>query len=130
MEVSKISPAILAKEQKAQFNTFRAFRKEEELWRLKSRSLWFIVGDKNSSFFHKHYRARLSHNHISEISSLSGESFKGISQLKQTTEVHFKSLFREDGVVNAELTSYFLSKVPRLVSAEDNGELMKPFSEA
>ena len=38
MEDSEIIPALMEKEQKAQFNSFRAFRREEEYWRLKSRS--------------------------------------------------------------------------------------------
>ena len=32
MEESEITLAIMVKEQKAQFNSFRAFRKEEEFW--------------------------------------------------------------------------------------------------
>ena len=97
---------------------------------MKSRNLWLIAGDKNTSFFHKQYRVRLSHNHISEINSASGESFKGITHLKQEAEAHFKKLFTEEGVVDSDLTSDFLSNVPNFVNAEDNGELMKPFSEA
>ena len=80
---------MLEKEQKAQFNSFRAFRQEEEYWRLKSRSTWLKSGDRNTSFFYKQYRARLSQNHISEIIPLNGENFKGISQIKQTAEAHF-----------------------------------------
>ena len=129
MEEFEITPAILDKEQKYQFNSFRGLRKEEEFQRLKSRSLWLKSGDKNTSFFHKQYRARLSHNHISEISSSSGESFKGISQIKQAAEVHFQSLYREDGAIDSDLTSDFLSNVPNLVSAKENEELMKPFLE-
>ena len=105
MEDSEITPTMLEKEQKAQSNSFRAFRQEEELWQLKSRSLWLISGDRNTSFFHKQYRARLSHNHIFEISSSTSESFKGISQIKQAAEVHFHSLFKEDGDIDSELTS-------------------------
>ena len=128
MEESEITPAMLENEQKVEFNSFRAFRQEEEFWRLKSRSLWMKSGDWNTSFFHKQYRARLSHNHISEISSLTGESFKGISQIKQAAEGQFQSLYREDGSIDSELTSEFLSNIPSLVSAEENGELMKPFT--
>ena len=96
---------------------------------MKYHSLWLKSGDKNTSFFHKQYRVKLSHNHILEISSSSGESFRGISQNKQATEVHFQSLFREDGAIDFELTSEFISNIPSLVSAEENGELMKPFTE-
>ena len=35
MEDSKITPALLEKEQKAQFNSFRAFRREEEILEIK-----------------------------------------------------------------------------------------------
>ena len=97
---------------------------------MKSQNLRLIAGDKNTSFFHKQYRARPSHNHTSEITSSSGESFKGITHLKQEAEAHFKKLFTKEGVVESELTSNFLSNVPSMVNAEDNGELMKPFSEA
>ena len=93
MEDAEISPSILVEEQEAQLNASKAFRKEEEYWRLKSWNLWLIVSDKNTSFFHKQHRARLSHNHILEINYVSGESFKGITHLKQETEAHFKNLF-------------------------------------
>ena len=51
MEVTEITPALLEKEQKSQYNSFQAFRREEEYCRLKSRSTW-KVGDRNTSFFH------------------------------------------------------------------------------
>ena len=40
MEEKEITSTMLEKEQQSQFNSFRAFRKEEEYWRLKSRSIW------------------------------------------------------------------------------------------
>ena len=120
---------MLEKEQKYQFNSFQAFRREEEYWRLKSRSNWLKVGDQNTSFFHKQCRVRLSQNDISKISFLSGEGVKGISQIKQLAEVHFHNLYREDGSSNSKFTSDFLSNIPSLVSEEENDELMKPFSE-
>ena len=129
MEDSEIKPALLEKEQKAQFNSFRAFRREEEYWRLNSRSTWLKVGDWNTSFFHKQSGVRLSQNHISEISSLSGETFEGISQIKQVVEVHFQNLYREDGSSNSDYNSDFLSNIPSLESKEENDELMQPFSE-
>ena len=120
---------MLEKEQKAQFNSFRVFRQEEEYWRLKSRSTWMKAGDRNTSFFHKQYKDRLSQNHISKISSLAGETFKGITQIKQAAEVHFQSMYREDGSIDSNLTSEFLSKIHCLVREEENVVLMKPFSE-
>ena len=53
MEETEITPALLEKEQKAQLNSFQDFRREEEYWRLKSRSTSLKAGDQNTSFFHK-----------------------------------------------------------------------------
>ena len=38
-------------------------------------------------------------------------------------------MFREDGLIENDLITYFLSNIPSLVSEEENGELMKPFME-
>ena len=89
MEELEITPTLLEKEQKAQFNSFQAFRREEEYWRLNSQSTWLKAGDRNTSFFHKKCRVRISQNLISKIPSQSGEVVKGISQIKQLAEVHF-----------------------------------------
>ena len=105
MDEIGITSAKLKKEQQAQFNAFCALRKEEEYWRLKSRSIWLQVGDRNTSFFHMKYRARLSHNHISEISSLDAQLFKGQFQIMQVAEIHFQGLFSETGLKENDLNS-------------------------
>ena len=128
MEESKITPALLEKEQKAQFNSFRASRREEEYWILKSCNTWLKSRDRNTSFFHKQCRVILSQNHISKISSQSDEAVKGISQIKQLAEVHFQNLYREDGSSNSDFTSDFFSNILSLVSEEENDELVNHFS--
>ena len=60
---------------------------------------------------------------------MSGESCKGISQIKQVVEAHFQNLYREDGSIDSKLALEFLSNIPSLVSTEENGELMNPFTE-
>ena len=124
MEEAEITLALLEKEQKAQFNSFQDFRQEEEYCKLKYRSTWLKYGDRNTSFFHKKCRARLSKNHISEIYLESGEVVKGFSQIKQLAEAHFQNLYREDGSSNSDYTSDFLSNIPSLVIEEENDELM------
>ena len=52
MEGLHITPEILNKEATYQRNIHQSFRREEEHWRLKSRSLWLKAGDQNTSFFH------------------------------------------------------------------------------
>ena len=129
MEETEISLDLVEKEKKAQFNSFQAFWREEEYWRLKSRSAWLKDGDRNTSFFHKQCRARISKNNISEISSESGEVVQVFSQIKQLVEAHFQNLYREDGSSDSYLTSDFLSNIPCMVSEEENVELMNPFLE-
>ena len=103
MEECEITKSQLALEQSAQINTFQSFRQEEEFLRLKSRSLWLQAGDKNTTFFHRQCRARLSRNHISEISTGEGGFIKGHEQLKQVARRHFQHLFQEDGLSNGEV---------------------------
>ena len=107
MEECDIAKAHLVLEQSAQLNSLQSFRQEEEFLRLKSRSLWLQAGDKNIAFFHRQCRARLSRNHISEISNGEGEIIKGHVHLKQATRSHFQLLFQEDGLSNDEVSVDF-----------------------
>ena len=60
---------------------------------------------------------------------MTGETFKGISQIKQAIEAHFQCLYREDGSIDPDLTSEFVSNIPCLVSEEESVELMEHFTE-
>jgi hypothetical protein len=102
METRDITPTLLDKEVKTQCSSFRSFRMEEEYWRIKSRSLWLKAGDRNTSFFHRQYRARLSRNHISEITTAEGQICKGFSQIKEAAERHYKHLYTADTQTNEE----------------------------
>ena len=82
MEEIEITKSQRALEQFAQIKTSQSFRQEEEYLRLKSRSLWLQAGDKNIAFFHRQCRARLSQNHILEISISEGDIIKGQDLLK------------------------------------------------
>eukprot|EP00253_Pinus_taeda_P033119 PITA_33119 len=60
LEEKDIYPMDLDQEKSAQRNTYSSFRSEEEYWHLKSRSLWLKAGDRNTTYFHRQYRARLT----------------------------------------------------------------------
>jgi exonuclease III len=129
MEIREVTPLLLNEEVKTQCSSFRAFRMEEEYWRIKSRSLWLKAGDRNTSFFHRQYRARLSKNHISEITTAEGQICKGFSQLKEAAVTHFKHLYTADSQNSEEDTADFLANIPLLISPEDNVILTKPITE-
>ena len=129
MENKDITNQDLEKEQTAQFNSFHAFHQEEEYWRLKSHSLWLRAGDRNTTFFHRKYRSRISRNHISKITFADGLICKGSTQLKEAEKIHFQNLYKEDGADCKEATREFLSHIPSLVRKEYNTNLMKPFTE-
>ena len=129
MENCDISLSQIALEREAQYLTSQAFRVEEEHLRLKSRSIWLKAGDRNSAFFHRQCRARLSRNHISEITNDDGVVIKGKDHLKQAAYSHFQKLFQDDGIYDEEVSKEFLNNVPSLVSNEENIYLMRPFLE-
>ena len=129
LEDKVISTSHLALEKSAQLIASQSFRLEEENLRLKSRCLWLNSRDKNTAFFHRQCRVRLSKNHISEISAGDGDSIKGHDLLKHYTRTHFQLLFQDDGLINKEVTFEYLDNIPSLVNEEDNLALMNPFSE-
>eukprot|EP00253_Pinus_taeda_P020773 PITA_20773 len=129
MEDIDPSATNLAKEKSAQKNVYYSFRKEEEYWRLKSRSLWLKSGDRNTSYFHRQCRARLARNHIAEITSSSGQVYKGFSQIQEAAVNHFWNLLSAERNGEEEDETEFLTAIPNLVSEEDNVSLMSPATE-
>ena len=101
---------------------------EDEHLRLKYRSLWLKAWDRNTSFFHRQCRARLSQNHISKISNDDRIIIKCQELLKQSANMHFQMLFQDDGFFYKEVSNDFLNNVPSLVNNQDNYDLMKPSS--
>eukprot|EP00253_Pinus_taeda_P004292 PITA_04292 len=129
MERENINVNLLDKEIKAQRAAYQSFRTEEEYWRLKSRSLWLKGGDRNTSFFHRQFRARLSRNHIAEIKTTTGQICKGNQQVKEAADQHFQNLYTPDDQGDEMEETEFLNHIPSLVSDEDNAELGKPVTE-
>ena len=88
MENVEVSKTQLVIEQVAQDKSSLSFLEEEE-HQLKSLSLWLLAGDKNSAFFHRYCRSRLSRNHISKICTSGGEGIKFQMHLQQAVNLHF-----------------------------------------
>ena len=129
MEDIDISNSHLALEKLAESSTTQSFRHEEEQLRLKSRCLWIKAGDKNTADFHRQCRIKLSRNHILEVAIGEGVFVKGQDQLKLYASKRHQLLFQDDGITDKDASSELLLNIPSLVNAEDNYDLMKPFTE-
>jgi hypothetical protein len=129
METIYIAKTDLEKEQATQCKTYRSFRNEEEYWRLKSRSLWLEAGDRNTSYFHRQFKAHLSRNHISEITTNDRKLCKGIDQIKAVVVSHFHHLYSKENDDNEEGNKEFLKNILALVTKEDNTTLLSPTNE-
>lgn len=82
--------------------------KEEEKWRLKARSIWLQLGDKNPKLFHKQAKNKTLRNNIKEINSYKGHSLKNYGDIKQESYSHFKNLYTKAGPINVEATQSLL----------------------
>eukprot|EP00253_Pinus_taeda_P023946 PITA_23946 len=129
MENIDITADLLEKETKSQCSAHHTFRKEEEYWRLKSRSLWLKSGDRNTSYFHRQYRARLTRNHIAEIKTPEGSVCNSYHQIKAAAENYFMNLYRKENHSNNEEIVDIMSNIPNLISPKENAELCRPATE-
>eukprot|EP00253_Pinus_taeda_P036438 PITA_36438 len=103
LEEKDISAMDLDKEKAAQRKTYCSFRSEEE--------------------------ARLSRNHIAEITTSNGQVCKGFAQIKEAPVKNFQNLLSAERDGSEEDISEFLTNIPKLVSIEDNENLMSPVTE-
>jgi hypothetical protein len=75
MDSKEVNENSLHREQVVFHKYVKSLKDEETIWRLKSRSLWLQVGDKNTTFFHKQAKVRQWRNRVEEIKLQSGKSF-------------------------------------------------------
>lgn len=100
------------------------FRREESIWRQKSRLRWLKEGDKNTSFFHSICRARQSRKSINSL-VVYGQLVMDPTAIKLAIIDHFKSFFAKEDKSRPTLRC---SNLPKLSRAEAT-ELEVPFSE-
>lgn len=89
---------FLTKGSKAALVQKEKLRKEiladrEELWRLKSRSIWLSSGDENTNFFHAYVKGRKVHNTIWEMRDDRAYKASSFDELSSMGFNHFKSIF-------------------------------------
>jgi hypothetical protein len=125
MKSAPVTPAKLNDEVELQKKLHKALRKEEEYWRVKSRSLWLQAGDKNTSFFHKQAESRKNHNSIREI-QFQGQTFKKYEEIKLAAHSFYKNLFTEELEAPPRPDLYPLTVVSKLLNEYDNRWLTAP----
>jgi hypothetical protein len=89
MEFKEINNSHISQEKEFFQKYMKALHNEEMVWRLKSRVLWLQVGDKNTSFFHKHTKARQHKNSMEEIKTRSRALISSFEEIKKATTSHF-----------------------------------------
>jgi hypothetical protein len=125
MKSAPVTPAKLNDEVELQKKLHKALKKEEEYWRVKSRSLWLQAGDKNTSFFHKQAESRKNHNSIREI-QFQGKTFKKYEEIKLAAHSFYKNLFTEELEAPPRPDLYPLTVVSKLLNEDDNRWLTAP----
>jgi len=116
-ENAEITKETLDKEANLQHMLLKASLAKEEYWRLKSHSLWFKTGDRNTSFFHKQAQARKCINSISEI-KVESNTHIDIRSIKNVAFIHFKNLYSEEEALGHVPT--LVNKMPSLITTSKN----------
>ena len=88
-----------------------------------ARCLWLKEGDKNTSYFHKHAKARKNYNTIREI-HFQDRSLSKIDEIKNAAHSFFKDLFTEALEAHPSLNRYPLNVIPMLITKEENRNMI------
>jgi hypothetical protein len=130
MESKTVTETLMNQEKEAQQHLQHTLRREEEHWRLKSRSLWIKEGDSNTSFFHKQAQSRRKKNTVTSITSSTGQQIDSFEQVKAEAYRHFNNLYQQpiEEATNTEAIG-MLANIPEIVSEPENNQLVQEISE-
>jgi hypothetical protein len=120
LEERQITHELLLKEQQNFMDYQKILHKEEETWRLKSRSLWLTSGDRNTKFFQRQAKARIWRNEVKEITKADGTKIDDPHQIQEEAKLHFQALLTEDGNIDINVQESLLQNIPSKISQEDN----------
>jgi hypothetical protein len=130
IESDLVTEALMNQEKEAQQHLQTTLRREEEHWRLKSRSLWIKAGDSNTSFFHKQAQSRRKKNTVTSITSSTGQQIDSYEQIKAEAYHHYNNLYQQprEEAMQVE-TNSLLANIPNLVSDAENNQLTQEITE-
>jgi hypothetical protein len=123
MEEEEVIEDLHMSERETNIKLHKVFKKEEEEWILKSRSLWLKSGDRNTTFFHNQSKARRQRNNVKFIMQENGQRLDNFEEIKEATKRHFEALYiSEETPPRKKPTSInaMLENIPHLISEEEN----------
>ncbi|XP_057802954.1 uncharacterized protein LOC131018247 [Salvia miltiorrhiza] len=100
-------------------------KREELMWKQRSRADWMAEGDRNSGFFHKIAEGRKKRNHIREIQCPDGTKTSKTDRMEAIFQNHFQELFSSGPIHNP---ADVLSSIEPVVTDGMNRDLMRPFT--
>ncbi len=101
---------------------------EEDLWAMKSRTNWLVMGERNTLYFHLSTLARRSTNRINGIQDNVGNWLFDAEEVKVHFVEGFKNIYQTEQI-QCDLKLEPLPSWGALLSQEDAISLAKPFSE-
>ncbi|XP_057820171.2 uncharacterized protein LOC131033064 [Cryptomeria japonica] len=106
----------------------KVFLREEIYWRDNLRECWIKEGDLNTKIFHASIKAKRANSRISYIQDRLRVWQEEAETIEDITVNHFKALLGEGRDNTPQLSSSMLDVINRVVSVEDNEQLMRPFT--
>eukprot|EP00253_Pinus_taeda_P004859 PITA_04859 len=122
------SEELALKEQEMEGKLLERERKEEMLWRQKSRIRWLKEGEKNTKFFHRTTVQRRMHNQISQVTNAQGDKLETQEEIEKEFLQYFKAMSQEPNINREEAIDNITGHIPRLITEEQNSLLLKPIS--
>uniref|UniRef100_A0A803NWR9 Reverse transcriptase n=1 Tax=Cannabis sativa TaxID=3483 RepID=A0A803NWR9_CANSA len=90
------SQHLIFEEERLHMMLQEEYRRQESMWRQKSREVWLKLGDRNSKFFHSSTMIRRRRNYIWALQDSHGTYWEDKSRISGIINDYFKNLFTSD----------------------------------
>jgi hypothetical protein len=122
INASGYTDALGDEEKLAQTRLDETLRIQEHFWRDKSRSKWFIEGDRNTSYFHKLTKIRHASSRLVRL-KVGDNHITDTNNMEQNVLDFYQDLFGSDN--HCVPTDIVERTIPNLITAADNDLLTR-----
>jgi hypothetical protein len=123
------TPDLMKEEEKLQMQLEERKKKEEIMWRHKSRVQWLKEGEKNTKFFHIAMVHRRYINKITHLEDAQGNPIREHTQIEEELKNYYKDLLTKTSQDRMTAIRWVTSHIPSLVTPEQNAALMRPITQ-